>query len=725
MHSKQSPEHVSWEGFAKRGSDKRLRVDQHRVRYLNLESETREIEPSLFPGPSGLSAPAPATGKSTEQLVSYDKKVVDSAKERNKGKVVMRPPKVVKTALLAKMGINGISEPVYFNNQNSKDSSSETHKDSQPPKNLDNAEHGLLLEVIRKDNEVGFPDDEVKRESEEDAKKDKVGFSSAKSIKATQFGKSVTPSASEKSLDTGEGSSIVCSSQSNSLKSNLRVHLVDGNRFAGGTNNDYQADLCRDKVRKVLDLFKETLVKLQREQEMKAKGGIKMYIDAAMQLKERHPWVNVNKSLGAVPGVEIGDCFQSRAELVIIGLHGKFIAGIDYMNRNGKLLATSIIASDRYGDKNPSSDVLTYMGEGGNDVFSSEKPVDQKLVRGNSKKPEDQKLVRGNLALKNSKDEESPVRVIRSYQNIMMKSQLVYDGLYIVSDCWEEVEPCGRLVYKFQLNKMQGQQKLIRRDTMNGLRNSNKASCGPIVLNDISEGKEKIPIRVVNAVDCEKPPPFKYITKMMYHPQLCVISKPSLCDCLSGCAEDISCSCVIKNNSEVSVNRSVSIAGKKPIVYECGSSCKCPLDCDNQKSQDGIKLQLEVFRTSAKGWGVRSRNFISEGRFICEYVGELLRYNQEGRIDFDKSTFDAGNSHGSEDSLYPISESGSSSIDQDDTEIVKFGNVGRFMRYSCSPNLYAKCVVYDDEDNSRPHVMLFAAKNITPKTELTFDYELW
>ncbi|KAL8125468.1 hypothetical protein AgCh_012959 [Apium graveolens] len=629
MHSKRSLEQVSFEGFAKQGNDKRQRVDQHRVKYLNLQSERREIEPSLF---SGLSASAPAIGKSTE--LSYDKKAVNPTMGRNRGNVVMQPPKVVKNAIMEITGTNGISTPVYFNNQNSRNSLSETHEDSRPPKNLNNAEHGLLLEIIRKGDELGFQDDEGKSESAEKYKNVIAGFGSANNIKATQFG----------------------------------------------------------KVRNVLDLFKETLVKLQREQQkVKAKGGMKIYIDAAMQLKKRHQRVNVSKSLGAVPGVEFGDCFQSRAELVIIGLHGQFVAGIDYMNINGKLLATSIIATDRYGDKNTSSDVLTYMGEGGNPVS-------------NSDKPEDQKLVRGNLALKNSKDEEAPVRVIRSYQNIMKKSQLIYDGLYIVSDCWKEAEPCGRLVYKFKLNKMQGQQTLIRWDTMNASQKSKKASVGPIVVNDISEGKEKTQIRVVNAVDCEKHPPFKYITKMIYQPQRCVISKPSLCTCLNGCAEDTPCSCFIKKSYEVPVNNSVLIAGKKPIVYECGPSCKCPPDCKNRISQHGIKLQLEVFRTSPKGWGVRSRNFITEGRFI---------------------SFDNRNSYGTEASLSPTLQSGSTSKDGDDTKVVKFGNVGRFIRHSCSSNLYAKLVLFDHEDKSRPHVMLFAAKNIAPRTELTFDYQLW
>ncbi|KAK1388438.1 Histone-lysine n-methyltransferase, h3 lysine-9 specific suvh5 [Heracleum sosnowskyi] len=460
--------------------------------------------------------------------------------------------------------------------------------------------------------------------------------------------------------------------------------------------NNHQVSLYCDEVREVLGLYKDTVERLRHDEKINLKGkgkkGMQIYVDAAMQLKEQNKWLNMQKCIGAVPGVEVGAKFHRRAELVIIGLHSKFLAGIDFKKMDGTLCATSIVASGRYGDKTDSSDVLIYVGEGGS-----------------SEKLEDQKLVRGNLALKNSVD-KAPVRVIRSIQNVtapnsmhantMDKLKYYYDGLYFVRKWWPEREHRGNLVFKFQLERIQGQKDVTRWNTQNTSRKSNKASHGSVVVHDISEGTENMPIRAVNAIDCEKPPPFKYTTKMMYCPQQCVVSKPRVCDCLNGCTENIACSCIRKNNCEVSVNDSVSV------VFECGLNCKCPPDCKNRLTQHGIKLQLEVFKTLPNGWGVRSRNFISKGRFICEYVGELLQYNQEeGRVDFDKSTIDPGKCS--------------------DGENLKFGNVGRFIRHSCSPNLYAKCVLFDHGDKGRPHVMLFAAKNIPPGKELTFDYKLW
>ena len=39
----------------------------------------------------------------------------------------------------------------------------------------------------------------------------------------------------------------------------------------------------------------------------------------------------------------------------------------------------------------------------------------------------------------------------------------------------------------------------------------------------------------------------------------------------------------------------------------------------------GISLPLQVFKTVGRGWGVRSRNPIRAGTFVCEYTGVMLR----------------------------------------------------------------------------------------------------
>ncbi|KAH7859861.1 hypothetical protein Vadar_006392 [Vaccinium darrowii] len=146
----------------------------------------------------------------------------------------------------------------------------------------------------------------------------------------------------------------------------------------------------------------------------------------------------------------------------------------------------------------------------------------------------------------------------------------------------------------------------------------------------------------------------------------------------------------IKNGGEFPYNYSGAIVETKTLVYECGPACKCPPSCYNRVSQLGIQIQLEIFKTKLRGWGVSSLTAIPSGSFICEYIGELL---EAERLKKGKTTNAANH-----------------------------GNVGRFINHSCSPNLYAQNVLYDHEDKRMAHIMLFAAENIPPLKELTYHY---
>ncbi|KAL7188447.1 hypothetical protein ACSBR1_038325 [Camellia fascicularis] len=75
--------------------------------------------------------------------------------------------------------------------------------------------------------------------------------------------------------------------------------------------------------------------------------------------------------------------------------------------------------------------------------------------------------------------------------------------------------------------------------------------------------------------------------------------------------------------------------------------------------------------------------------------------------------------------LKPVVQLSSSEVVEDERftiDAAQCGNVGRFINHSCSPNLYAQNVLYDHEDKSKPHIMLFAAENIPPLKELTYPY---
>ncbi|XP_020102452.1 histone-lysine N-methyltransferase, H3 lysine-9 specific SUVH6-like [Ananas comosus] len=485
----------------------------------------------------------------------------------------------------------------------------------------------------------------------------------------------------------------------------------------------------RTKVRRILRLFQLVCRKLLKGEEAKStkeSGKIgRIDLEAAAVLKRCNEYVNSGEAvLGNVPGVEVGDEFHYRVELSIVGLHRPYQGGIDSVVKNGLRLATSIVASGGYPDDIDSSDILIYSGAGG-------KPAGKKEA-------EDQKLERGNLALKNSIDMQTPVRVIHGFKEhkgsdssdgrIKMVSTFTYAGLYLVEKYWSEKGPHGVSVFKFQLRRMPGQPELA----LNVVNKTKRLKVREgLCVRDISQGKEKIPICAVNTIDDERPPPFQYITKIIYPPWYAK-TRPMGCDCSGGCSDSAKCACAMKNGGEIPFNFNGAIVQAKPLIYECGPNCKCPPSCHNRVSQHGIKIQLEIFKTLSRGWGVRSLSSIPSGSFICEYVGELLQDKEAEQRSNDDYLFDIGHNYDDQSlweglpSIIPGLQSSSNCDTVQDKgftiDAAECGNVGRFINHSCSPNLYAQNVLYDHDDKRMPHIMFFAAENIPPLQELTYHY---
>ncbi|KAJ7952586.1 Histone-lysine N-methyltransferase, H3 lysine-9 specific protein [Quillaja saponaria] len=502
--------------------------------------------------------------------------------------------------------------------------------------------------------------------------------------------------------------------------SSFNVNLPPyGHGGVSGQGHDTDSNVTRNKVRETLRLFQVVCRKLLQEEEAKLKerGRRRIDLDAAKILRDKDKYINTGKHIiGSVPGVEVGDEFHYRVELNIIGLHRASQGGIDYMKHGGKILATSVVASGGYADDLDNSDALTYTGQGGN-LFVSDK------------RPEDQKLVRGNLALKNSSEAKNLVRVIRGSESKDGKSKTyVYDGLYIVNNYWEELGPHGKMVFKFLLHRVPGQPELAWKEVKKSKKSKIREG---LCVEDISNGKELFPICAVNTIDDEKPPSFNYITGMIY-PDWCNPIPPRGCNCTDGCSDSEKCSCAVKNGGEIPFNHNGAIVEAKRLVYECGPCCKCPSTCHNRVSQQGIKFQLELFKTRTRGWGVRSLNSIPSGSFICEYMGELLEEREaDERTRNDEYLFDIGNNY-SDNTLWDGLSTLMPDVDSSSCEgladggftidAAQYGNVGRFINHSCSPNLYAQNVVYDHDDKRIPHIMLFAAENIPPLQELTYHY---
>ncbi|KAK4388881.1 Histone-lysine N-methyltransferase, H3 lysine-9 specific SUVH5 [Sesamum angolense] len=497
-----------------------------------------------------------------------------------------------------------------------------------------------------------------------------------------------------------------------------------------GPNSSGHVD-ARNRVRDTLRVFHAICRKLLQQEEAnstpeeegksKQSGKKLKRIDllTAKIIKDKGKEVNAEKQiLGQVPGVEVGDEFQYRVELAVVGIHRLYQAGIDWMKLNGVPVATSVVSSGAYADDVENADVLIYSGQGGN-------------VVGKVKQPEDQKLERGNLALRNSISAKTPVRVVRGWKETKVVDPLdpkpktvttyVYDGLYTVTNYWTETGCHGKLVFKFELRRNPGQPELAWKELKKSSKFKNRP--GACVI-DISGGKEPFPICAVNTFGDEKPPPFNYTSKMMYPDWFSPIP-PAGCQCTGRCTDSKKCRCAVRNGGEIPYNRNGALVETKPLVYECGPHCKCPPTCYNRVSQRGIKFQLEIFKTESRGWGVRPLTSIPSGSFICEYAGELLEDKEaEQKIGNDEYLFDIGQNYG-DSSLKSEDQANSVELMEEvgyTIDAAQYGNIGRFINHSCLPNLYAQNMIYDHDDKKMPHVMLFAMENIPPLQELTYHY---
>ncbi|CAH8388849.1 unnamed protein product [Eruca vesicaria subsp. sativa] len=218
-----------------------------------------------------------------------------------------------------------------------------------------------------------------------------------------------------------------------------------------GHDHDH-APTPREKVLEVLRAFKDVYRELDRNKQARRGGDsfdatARIDLRAQKFLEDEGKHVNTEKRIGLVPGINIGDEFQYKTELRLVGLHFKTMCGIDYMDVGGVKYATSIVASEGYGYNDKfDAGVVIYTGEGGNVISKHEK------------RTEDQKMVKGNLALANSMRHKTEVRVIRGMERWDGKGKrYVYDGLYLVEKYWLEKGVSGKSMYKFKLCRIPGQ----------------------------------------------------------------------------------------------------------------------------------------------------------------------------------------------------------------------------------------------------------------------------
>ncbi|XP_059285538.1 histone-lysine N-methyltransferase family member SUVH9-like [Lycium ferocissimum] len=455
----------------------------------------------------------------------------------------------------------------------------------------------------------------------------------------------------------------------------------------------------------------------------RARGDLK----AAQMMREHGLWLHRDKrTVGAIPGVIVGDLFIYRMELCVVGLHGTPQAGIDYLpanqSSNGEPIATSVIASGGYEDDEDAGDVIIYTGQGGQDK--------------NSRQVMHQKLEGGNLALERSMHYGIEVRVIRGFKYAGSSSGkvYVYDGLYRITESWFDVGKSGFGVYKFKLVRIENQPDMgsavLRFAESLRTRPLEVRPLGYISL-DISRRKENLPVFLFNDIDNDRDPAcFDYLLKTVFPPHVYQHANGSGCECTDGCGNN--CFCAMKNGGHLAYDMNGILLRGKPVIFECGPHCSCPSTCRNRVSQKGVRNRFEVFRSRETGWGVRSLDLIVAGSFICEYTGVVLTQEQAQIFTMngdsliypsnfaerwaewgDLSQIDSNYVRPAYPSIPPLDFA---------MDVSRMRNLACYMSHSSSPNVLVQPVLYDHNNVSFPHLMLFAMENIPPLRELSIDY---
>ncbi|KAJ8561216.1 hypothetical protein K7X08_027406 [Anisodus acutangulus] len=492
----------------------------------------------------------------------------------------------------------------------------------------------------------------------------------------------------------------------------------------------------RDVVRKTRMLYDSlrVLALLEDENNNQHLGGPTRQtrsrgdLKASQMMREHGLWLNRDKrTVGAIPGIIVGDLFLYRMELCVVGLHGTPQAGIDYLpanqSSNGEPIATSVIASGGYEDDEDAGDVIIYTGQGGQDK--------------NSRQVVHQKLEGGNLALERSMHYGIEVRVIRGFKYAGSSSGkvYVYDGLYKITESWFDVGRSGFGVYKYKLVRIENQPDMgsavLRFAESLRTRPLEVRPMGYISL-DISRKKEIVPVFLFNDIDNDRDPVcYDYLLKTVFPPYVYQhVGNGSGCQCTDGCESN--CFCTMKNGGHFAYDMNGILLRGKPVIFECGPHCSCPLTCRNRVSQKGVRNRFEVFRSRETGWGVRSLDLIVAGSFICEYTGVVLTQEQaqiftmngdsliypsqfaERWVEWgDLSQIDSKSVRPAYPSIPPLDFA---------MDVSRLRNLACYMSHSSSPNVLVQPTLYDHNNVSFPHLMLFAMENIPPLRELSIDY---
>ncbi|KAL0844870.1 hypothetical protein Bca101_018116 [Brassica carinata] len=197
-----------------------------------------------------------------------------------------------------------------------------------------------------------------------------------------------------------------------------------------------------------------------------------------------------------------------------------------------------------------------------------------------------------------------------------------------------------------------------------------------------------------------KPTPYTFIKRTSYKDTyLTEKTKKKVED------DGIFCSCALSHGSSSVVCGSDCHCGM--LYSSCSSSCNCGSECNNKPFQQRRMKKLKLTQTEKCGSGIVADEYIQQGEFIIEYVGEVIDdVTCEERLWEMKRR--------GETNFYLCEISKNMVIDA-----TSKGNKSRFINHSCNPNTQLQKWIMEGETR----IGIFAISDINKGEHITYDYQ--